>query len=477
MRALAEPDVRERLRQFGQEQLLRFWPELSETERSRLLADLEGLDLALLDRLIATLVLGRQDDRSELGEVRPIPVERLPVHERGRRRRREAAEVGAEAIAAGEVAVVIAAGGQGTRLGFPGPKGTYPIGPVSGASLFQLHAEKILALSRRFGGLLPLFVMTSPGNYEATTAFFAAHESFGLGHVCFFRQGQLPAVDRSTGKILLAERGRLALSPDGHGGTLTALAAGRPDGEASCLAVMRELGVRTIFYLQVDNPLTRIAEPAYLGLHRQAGADISFKVVVKQRPHEKVGLVAEVAGRPLVIEYSDLPEDLADRRDPDGKLELWAGNIATHVLERDFLERLVGEGAELPYHRALKRVRFVDAAGRAVEPFEANAVKFERFIFDALPAAERYLLVEAERAAEFAPLKDATGDGSPAVVQQRLSELYASWLEDAGVRVPRGEDGSLEFALEISPLFATDAEELAGKLDPGFMVDGPLYLR
>ena len=173
-------------------------------------------------------------------------------------------------------------GGSGTRLGFDGPKGTYPIGPVSAASLFQIHAEKVVALGRRYGKTLPLYIMTSPENHEATARFFAENGQFGLEHVRFFVQGQMPAVDRESGKILLAEKGHLALSPDGHGGTLKALAAPGPDGTPSCLDEMRERGIRTIFYFQVDNPLVKIADPAFLGLHRQADAEMSFKVVEKQ---------------------------------------------------------------------------------------------------------------------------------------------------------------------------------------------------
>ena len=221
--------------------------------------------------------------------VRPVDVHRLPRTDGERVARRHSTAIGAAALAAGEVAVVVVAGGSGTRLGFDGPKGTYPIGPVSAASLFQIHAEKIVALGRRYGKPLPLYVMTSPENHEATARFFAEHGQFGLDHVRLFVQGQMPAVDRESGKILLAEKGHLALSPDGHGGTLKALAAPGPDGAPSCLDEMRERGIRTIFYFQVDNPLVKIADPAFLGLHRQADAEMSFKVVEKQIARGEAG--------------------------------------------------------------------------------------------------------------------------------------------------------------------------------------------
>jgi len=465
----------ERLARHGQDHLLYWWTSLSDSDRTRLGREVEALDLEQLDALVAGLLKEESNAQASSDQVEPIEVFRLPKTDGERVARRHVAEIGNAALAAGEVGVILVAGGSGTRLGFDGPKGTYPIGPVSGASLFQIHAEKIVALGRRHGKPVPLYVMTSPENHETTTGFFAANKNFGLEHVRFFVQGQMPAVDRNTGKILLAEKGRLALSPDGHGGTLSALAARGPAGEPSCLDEMRERGVRTLFYFQVDNPLVKIADPAFLGLHRQAKAEMSFKVIEKLAPDEKVGLVVRVDGRPQVIEYSDLPSDLAERREPDGSLQLWAGSIAVHIFERGFIERLLEE-AKLPFHRAVKKVAYVDESGTLIQPKEPNAIKFERFIFDALPLAERWTLVETDRAIEFEPLKNATGTDSPESVRKRMSELYASWLERAGAVVNRQPDGSIPFGIEISPLFSLDAEELKFKLEPGLVVDKPLYL-
>ncbi len=391
--------------------------------------------------------------------------------------RRHVAAIGEAALDEGEVAVVIVAGGSGTRLGFEGPKGTYPIAPVSASTLFQIHSEKILALSRRHRRTIPLYIMTSPENHEVTSKFFDDHGNFGLEHVRFFVQGQMPAVARESGKVLLAERGHIALSPDGHGGTLYALASPGVDGSPSCLDEMRTMGVRTLFYFQVDNPMVRIADPAFLGLHRQAEAEMSFKVIEKVAPDEKLGVVVRVDGKPQVIEYSDLPAELAELREPDGSLQLWAGSIAVHALERSFVERLVEGDVKLPFHRAIKKVSFVDESGEVIKPEAPNAVKFERFIFDALPLATKFALVETDRAVEFEPLKNATGPDSPATVRQRMSDQFADWLEAAGAKVERRNDGSVPFGIEISPLYALDAAELKSKLAPGLVVEGPLYLK
>jgi UDP-N-acetylglucosamine/UDP-N-acetylgalactosamine diphosphorylase len=471
-----DPVLLERLNRHGQGHLLHWWEELDDQSRSRLAAEIETIDLERLDRLIAELVLGNPVTATAPEEVRPIDVVRLPQTDGERVIWRRSAGIGADALAAGEVGVILVAGGSGTRLGFEGPKGTFPIGPVSSASLFQIHAEKIVALGKRYGRNLPLYIMTSSENHETTVAFFEEHGHFGLERVRFFTQGQMPALDRSSGKVLLAAKDRVALSPDGHGGTITALAALGPDGGPSCLDEMHEQGVRTLFYFQVDNPLVRIAEPSFIGLHREAGAELSFKVVERLSPDEKLGVVVTVEGRPQVIEYSDLPPELAGRRVPEGALELWAGSIAVHILERSFIERLSG-AHQLPFHRAIKKVPYVDALGQLVKPEEPNAVKLEQFIFDALPLAKQCTIVETDRAGEFEPLKNAVGPDSPATVHQRMSDQFGNWLEQAGATVPRRPDGSVPFGIEISPLFALDANELKSKIEPGMVVERPIFLR
>jgi UDP-N-acetylglucosamine/UDP-N-acetylgalactosamine diphosphorylase len=473
-----DPDkaLMERLARHGQGHLLASWRDLNHDEQVRLAAELKAIDFEQLDRLIAELVHGTGQLTVDPAAVAAIEVTRLPQTDGERVSRRRAVEAGARALAAGEVGVVLVAGGAGTRLGFDGPKGTFPIGPVSRASLFQIHAEKIVALGKRYGRKMPLYIMTSPENQAATAAFFEANDRFGLEHVRLFVQGQMPAVDRTTGTVLLEERGHVALGPDGHGGTLAALAAAGQDGSPSCLDEMRTRGIQTLFYFQVDNPLVQIADPAFLGLHRLAGAEMSFKVIERLSPDEKLGVVVTVDGRPQVIEYSDLPPELASRREPEGRLELWAGSIAIHVLERTFVERLVTMHS-LPFHRAIKKVSYVDENGQTVKPANPNGVKFEQFIFDALPHASQWAIVETDRSTEFEPLKNAVGPDSPATVHQRMSDLFGNWLEQAGASVPRRPDGSVPFGIEISPLFALDAHELKSKIEPGLVVERPIYLR
>jgi UDP-N-acetylglucosamine/UDP-N-acetylgalactosamine diphosphorylase len=474
-----DPDLVERVARHGQQGLFRFWAELKPEEQSELVRQVRQIDFDQLDHLIRSFVRGESpsDTQVPIERVRSVEVNRLPQTDGERVARRVVAEEGERALAQGEVAVVIVAGGSGTRLGYDGPKGTYPIGAVSAASLFQIHCEKVVALGRKYGRPLPLYIMTSPENNDATISFFAEHDNFGVDHVRFFVQGQMPAVDRASGEILLAEKGSIALSPDGHGGTFAALAAPGAAGGPSCLQEMRAKGVRTIFYFQVDNPLVRVADPAFLGFHRTSDAEMSFKVIEKVAPDERVGVVVQVDGKPQVIEYSDLPEVLAERREPEGGLELWAGSIAIHLIELDFIDRLVSGEAPLPFHRAIKKVPFIDPDGNHIEPSQANAVKFERFIFDALPLARRWSLMETDRAVEFEPLKNATGPDSPESVRRRMTELFATWLEAAGATIQRDINGSIPFPIEISPLYALSGTDLKSKgKAAGLVIDGPIYL-
>lgn len=457
-------DLRQRLKQHGQEHVLAWWDELDDAGRRELLAQVQALDLDELKRLY--------DKRDHAYEVPTAEqIEAVPVIPRGGPEDGERRRQGEEALRRGEVAVLVVAGGQGSRLGFEHPKGMFPIGPVTDKTLFQIHAEKVLALSRRYGVAVPFLVMTSPATDAETREFFEQHRFFGLprDEVFFFCQGTMPALDLASGKLLLESKGRLFLSPDGHGGTLTALS------KSGLRERLRRRGVRHVFYFQVDNALVKVADPLFLGHHLAHRAEVSSKVVPKLGPTDKLGNFARVNGRCVIIEYSDLPGDLAKRTGPGGRLFLWAGSPAIHFFDLDFLARVTDGPTPMPFHVARKKVPYLDASGREVRPEKENALKFERFIFDALPLAERWTVVEASRREEFVPLKNATGADSPEEVKQALSNVAADWLRAAGAAVPtRGEDAAVP--LEVSPLFALDAAELAAKVGPGTVIDGPTYL-
>jgi UDP-N-acetylglucosamine/UDP-N-acetylgalactosamine diphosphorylase len=462
-------ELEQRLRRYGQEHVLAWWDRLTDKERRELVGQLEGLDLELLNRLFA------QRERSfglpPPERIAPVPVVRLEGGDA------QARQLGEEALRRGQVAVLVVAGGQGSRLGFDHPKGLFPIGPVSNKTLFQLHAEKVRALSRRYGRPIPALILTSPATHAETVAFGQAHDFFGLPRedVFIVTQGTMPALDRATGKLLLEAPGRLFTSPNGHGGTLTVLA------DAGLLGKLDARGVRHLFYFQVDNPLVQIADPVFLGHHLAAQAEVSSKVIAKHGPDDRLGNLVLIDGRCGIIEYSDVDgssphrEHFA-RRDEQGRLVFWAGNPAIHVFSLDFLRRVTAGRVGLPFHPAAKKVPYLDASGQLVQPAVENALKFEMFIFDVLPLADRWTVVETSRREEFAPLKNGTGPDSPATVRQALSDLWADWLGRAGVAVPRTAAGAAAVPVEISPLFALDADELARKLPPGTAISGPTYL-
>jgi UDP-N-acetylglucosamine/UDP-N-acetylgalactosamine diphosphorylase len=465
-------DLLERLRATGQGELAAVIDRSPEPARGELVTQAAGLDLELVERLVDRLV--RDGSERRLPQLGAPEVVRLPRDEAGARDAARAYGAGQELLRSGAVGLVLLAGGQGTRLGFDGPKGDYPFAPVTGRTLFAHHAAKVAALRARYRAELPWYVMTSAQNDAAPRESFQAHDWFGVDpdSVRFFVQGMLPAVDKETGAILLETPDRIALSPDGHGGLFRAM---RNEG---VLADAKERGVHTVVTFQIDNPLLRLAHPAFLGYHALASADMSSLAIAKLGPDERMGVFATVDGRTELVEYSDLPDELAHQREPDGSLTFWAGSPAVHAVEIPFIERLTTPGAPgLPFHRADKRVAHVTADGTEITPDQPNAVKFEAFIFDALPLADRVVTVEAERADDFSPIKNASGADSPETARRDLNRLYARWLEAAGVRVPRDGDDEPCYDLEIDPRLALDADELRVRLPPGLTeIDGPTAL-
>ncbi len=454
-------DLRERLRQFGQDHVLAWWPTLNEGQRQSLLSQLREIDLEQLEELYR-----HRDHTWQLPPVETIqPVRPIDLSGQDKENRPE----GEAALRRGEVAVLVVAGGQGSRLGVDQPKGMFPVGPVSGKTLFQIHAEKVLALRRRYQAAVPLLVMTSPATDRKSRDFFRANHFFGLpaDEVHFFCQGTMPALDAATGKLLMAGPDSLSLSPNGHGGTLLALR------ESGLLDRLHGQGIRQLFYFQVDNPLILVGDPVFLGHHRRSRAELSLKVLPKHRPDDKMGNNVAVDGRCAIIEYFLLPQQLAEARDEHGRLRFGFGSPAIHIFDVEFLRRVLADRATLPFHAARKKVAHLDAAGQRVMPSKENAIKFEMFIFDCFPRAERWTTVLTQHDQEYAPLKNDSGPDSPETVRRALSARAAEWLRQAGAVLPHR--AALP-ELEISPLFALDVYDLKGKIKPGQRIEGRTYL-
>lgn len=435
-RAAPERDLIARFESAGQGHVFRFLPQLSDPEARALFEQAERIDLAALRGLAAGA-----DTTVALGRVEP-PGDEFVSLDAARRQRADAERRGLEDLAAGRVAVVIAAGGQGTRLGSSAPKGMWPVGPASGKSLFQWLAEKVLHWSRRAKRPIPLGVMVSEATQRATEDFLRWHGHFGLDAtwVRTACQASLPPLD-ARGRLLLASRSRIAMAPNGHGGLFAALAG------AGLLDLWRDHGVRTLSYVQVDNPLIQPVDPLFLGLHALRGSSLSSKSVAKTDPAERVGVFARVAGRATIVEYSELTPEQAAARAADGKLAFGQGSIAAHCIDLEFARRIAGEG--LPLHRAAKKVPFVGDDGALVEPASPNATKFESFLFDAIPRATASLVLETSRAAEFAPIKQSHGADSPDTARAALIAQFRGWHERAGLPVGEG-------ALEVDPSKAPD---------------------
>lgn len=445
------------LRGWAQTHLLRCWDRLSEDGRHRLAEQILAVDWARIADWARDYVLSPP---AAAAETPPVPAPYMPAQPTTAERQalyREAEATGEEMLRTGRIAGFTVAGGQGTRLGYDAPKGTFRITPVRKQSLFGVFAESVLGARERYGAPIPWYIMTSPINHDATCAYLRENDYFGLApdSVRCFQQGTLPAVDLE-GKALLAAPDSLALSPDGHGGSLLALR------RSGALDEMRKAGIDTISYWQVDNPLVCTFDPLFLGLHALQGSDMSSRSLTKLSPGEKLGVFCMVDDSLRIVEYSDLPDRLANERDENGCLRFRAGSPAIHIISRAFVERLTLDGLQLPVHRADKNVPFLNAEGELVNPDEPNAVKFEMFVFDALAVANRSLILEALREEQFAPVKNAEGSDSPESCRDLLWARAARWLEQADAAdVQWDAEGQPDLRVELSPRTFRDANDVA----------------
>lgn len=443
--------------QAGQGHVFAFFDRLSADEQRQLLEQAAEVDLAEIAELKRTLIDGAGAGAIDVSGLEPAPYELRPENGGDAKAWAAAVAAGEEALRAGRVAAFTVAGGQGTRLGYDGPKGTFPVTPVRQKTLFQVFAEKLLAAGRRYGRPIPWFIMTSHQNHAATETFFRENRFFGLGEdrVMFFRQGRMPAVDRD-GKILLESTSSIAMSPDGHGGSLRAL------DRSGALDRMAAAGIDTISYFQVDNPLVRAIDPAFIGWHLIRRSEMSSKMVPKAYPEEKLGHFCIHDGKLVVVEYSDLPMELQRQVDPTtGRLRFLAGSIAIHIIDREFVRRLAKSGSGLPFHRADKKIATIDAAGNPVKPDKPNGIKFEMFVFDALPFANAPLVIETRREDDFSPVKNAEGVDSPATCRADQLRQFARWANSNGAGIPVDDSGLPGPVFEVSPLFGYDEVSFA----------------
>ncbi len=470
--AVAAPhDVVRTLEAAGQAHVLKYFDALNDDARRALLGQVRSIDWDAVPGLVKTYVTSKP-----ASEISPEDLEPAPYYPRdhtapGRGWNKSKYEtMGEDLLRQGKIAAFTVAGGQGTRLGHDGPKGAYPGGAVTNKPLFHCLADWIVAAQKRYGRTIPWYIMTSPINHAATIDFFNRNDFCGLNprDIMFFSQGVMPSFDMATGRVLLAGKGEIATNPDGHGGSLRAL------WNSGAVNDMRARGVEHLSYVQIDNPLARVIDPVFIGLHAFApdsSAEMSSKMVAKTDPGEKVGVFVKSKGKISVVEYSDLPKHLAEARNPDHTVRYNAGSIAIHMMSVEFIARLNNEGRgssgggpggfRLPFHRAEKKVPHIDlGTGEPVNPAKPNGIKLETFVFDAIPMARSSIVYETDRIDEFAPIKNAEGNDSPETCRRIQTERAARWLEKAGVKVPRDEHGNCKCTIELPPTTAMGPEDL-----------------
>ena len=428
------------LAKCSQEHVLKHWKKLNKKEREALLEQIATIDPKSVERCKDALGKGAEVPDSSKGKAPKVAVLKG-------KKLAEARAAGEVELSEGRVAALLVAGGQGSRLGYDGPKGCYEIGPITNAPLFYFHARKILARSIRYGASIPFYVMTSEANNAATVQCFEENDYFGLNpdDVFFFTQGMWPGMS-AEGKIILDQPGHIFMSPDGHGGLLAALK------RSGALADMKKRGIKSVFFFQVDNPLVEIADPAFIGYHVMNKSEYSLKLCAKRDPKEKVGMPMRFGDTYRMVEYTEMTDEQCNRKDKSGKLYFLYGSPAIHVFDRAFLER---EAARpMPLHLAFKKIPYVDEKGALVKPSEPNGYKFEKFIFDILPNAKTATFLAFDPKDEFSPVKNAEGADSPASCKADMQAKWRSWLKECGVTVDESVPG------EIDPVYALDAEDL-----------------
>ena len=403
-------EIRHKLKKYGQEHLLNFYDTLDEKKQQELLEQIEGIDFELINSLYNKT---KDDNKNEIIDVEPIEfIDKYKLN--GDYKYYE--EIGKKAIKEGKLAAVTMAGGQGTRLGHSGPKGTFDIGLDSHKSLFELLCDYLKEESAKYGVQIPWFIMTSKENNQDTIEFFKKNKYFGYEkNIYFFTQGQLPMVD-TEGKILIGEDGLIKEAADGHGGVYESLL------KSGMTDKMKELGVEWVFIGGVDNCLVKMVDPVLMGIAIDKHVTAAGKSVVKANPHEKVGAFCKKNGKPSVVEYSEITDEMAEATDKNGELLYGESHILCNLFNISAIERMGKE--PLPYHSAFKKATYIDKDGNKVVPDSPNAYKFEAFLFDAFGEVDDMAILRVKREEEFAPVKNASGVDSPETARKLYNDFY-----------------------------------------------------
>lgn len=458
----------------GQSQLFDHFDMLSESDQKKYMNNLESASRRVAPQQLIADCKRAIEQAAEISK-QPGAIEALPDTSYqsvidNPNAQQNYGELGLKAVKEGQVAVILMAGGQGTRLGSSAPKGCFDIGLPSHKSLFQIQAEKILSLQKLANAQLPIswYVMTSKPTHKPTQEFFEKHKYFGLepSQVTFFSQGTLPALDLKGERLLLSTPTDLVESPDGNGGLYRAIK------DNNLLQDFEKRGIKHLYMYCVDNVLSKLADPVFIGFSIKHKFDLATKAVRKRDAHESVGLIATKDGKPCVIEYSEISPELATERDDNGLLKLRAANIVNHYYSVELLKRELDRWCEnMPYHIAKKKIPIYDnKTGQYIKPTEPNGIKLEQFIFDIFPSVPltKFGCLEVDRAREFSPLKNASGSANdnPETSKAAYLELGTSRLRAAGAHVKDGVH------VEVSSKLSYAGENLCQFKDQTFDRDG-----
>ncbi len=402
--------VKPKLKKYGQEHLLKFYDNLDENKKEKLLEQIENIDFELINSLYDSTKGNAKKDNAK---IEPIDfIDKYKLNDKYKYYE----EIGKKAIKAGELAVVTMAGGQGTRLGHSGPKGTFDIGLDSHKSLFELLCDSIKEEAKKYDVQIPWFIMTSKENNKDTIEFFKKNKYFGYEkNIYFFIQGELPMID-TEGKILIGENGLIKLAADGHGGVYESLV------KSNMVNKMKELGCKWVFIGGVDNCLAKMVDPVLMGIAIDKNVTAAGKSVVKANPHEKVGAFCKKNGKPSVVEYSEITDEMAEAVDENGELLYGESHILCNLFSVDAIERMGSN--PLPYHIAFKKATYIDKDGNKVVPTSPNAFKFEAFLFDAFGEVDDMAILRVKREEEFAPVKNASGVDSPETARKLYNDFH-----------------------------------------------------
>ncbi|CVK84322.1 hypothetical protein LB506_000845 [Fusarium annulatum] len=459
-------ELKEKYTKAGQEQVFTFYDSLSSAERGTLYQQLSGFDPAHIND-ITHRALNPPKTSDEPDRLEPLPESATAsILDSSADDISKWYDSGLDLISKGQVAVVLMAGGQGTRLGSSAPKGCYDIGLPSHKSLFQLQGERIvkiqeLAAKKSAGSnaVVPWYVMTSGPTRGPTEKFFQENNYFGLSqdNVKIFEQGVLPCIS-NDGKILLETKGKVAVAPDGNGGLYNALVV------SGVVDDMRKRGIQHIHAYCVDNCLVRVADPVFIGFSAALNVDIATKVVRKRNATESVGLILSKNGKPDVVEYSEIDKATAEELDPKQSdlLRFRAANIVNHYYSFSFLDSIPQWAHKLPHHIARKKIPSADLeSGETVKPEKPNGIKLEQFVFDVFPflTLDKFASLEVKREDEFSPLKNApgTGEDDPDTSKADIMTQGKRWVEAAGAIVVGDK---ADVGVEVSPLISYGGEGL-----------------